>query len=80
MYIEILGIAATLFILAGFCFKITTFWGTFFLRFLNIIGSIIFVVYGILLPAYATAILNGALILVNGGFLIAMIIKKRKNN
>ena len=79
MYIEILGIVATLFILVGFCFKTMTFWGSFFLRFLNIIGSIVFVVYGILLPAYATAILNAALIVVNSYYLIVLVVNKKKN-
>ena len=78
MMVEILGIVATLFVLAGFCFKTMTFWGSFFLRLLNIVGSIIFVVYGLLLPAYATAILNGALIIVNGYFLIALIKNRKK--
>ena len=78
MYIEILGIVVTLFILVGFCCKTMTFWGSFVLRLLNIIGSIVFVVYGILLPAYATAILNCALIFVNGYYLISMIVKRHK--
>ena len=79
MLVEILGIVATLFILAGFCFKTMTFWGSFFLRLLNTMGSIIFVVYGILLPAIATAVLNSALIVVNGYYLIRLIVERQKN-
>ncbi len=79
MFVEILGIVATIFILAGFCFKTMTFWGSFFLRLLNIIGSIIFVVYGILLPAVATAVLNGALIVVNLYYLIRLIVARAKS-
>ena len=79
MFVEIIGIVATLFILAGFCFKTMTFWGSFFLRLLNIIGSAVFVVYGVLLPAYATAILNGALIIVNSYYLIVLIMNRHKN-
>ena len=78
MWVEIIGIIATLFILASMCFKTLTFWGSFWLRVLNLIGSIIFVSYGILLPALSTAILNGALILINVFYLIKMFVDRKK--
>ena len=78
MWIEIIGIVATLFILIGMCFKTLSFWGSFWLRLLNIVGSIFFVAYGILIPAISTAILNGALILVNGFYLIKLIVDRKK--
>lgn len=64
--IEWIGIVGTLFIFLSMCFKTTSFQATLWLRVLNLIGSLLFVVYGSLLPAISTAVLNGGLILVNG--------------
>ena len=47
-------------------------------RIINSVGCIIFVVYGFLLPAYSTAFMNFALLVVHIVFLIKYIIKKRK--
>ena len=79
---EIIGITATLFILVSMLFNTLSFRGSLFMRILNIIGSMIFVVYGILLPAISTAVLNGVLIFVNGFHLIKLIKdnKKQKEN
>lgn len=77
MIIEIIGILATLFILVSMCFKTTSFKGSLIMRVLNLFGSVVFVVYGILLPAISTAVLNAALIMVNGYHLI-MLIKENK--
>ena len=78
MWVEIIGIIATLFVLCGMCFKTLTFWGSFWLRLLNIIGSAIFVAYGVLVPAISTAVLNGALILVNGFYFIKLLLDRKK--
>lgn len=48
------------------------------MRSLNILGSMVFVVYGALLPAISTAVLNGALIIVNTIHLIILIRDERK--
>lgn len=77
-WVEIVGIVATVFILISMCFKTTTFKGSFYLRLLNLIGSVIFVVYGILLPAISTAILNGALVFVNFYYLVRLIRDRKK--
>lgn len=71
--IEIIGIVATLFIVFSMSCKTNTKKSTIILRVTNIIGSIIFVIYGILLPAYSTAILNGVLVFVNTYHLIKII-------
>lgn len=63
--IEIIGIVSTIFILVSMLFKTTTLKGSIWMRGLNIIGSITFIVYGALLPAISTAILNGVLVFVN---------------
>ena len=73
MWIEIVGIVATLCILFSMCFKTLTFKGSVIMRVTNLIGSVIFVVYGCLLPAISTAILNGILILVNSYHLFVLI-------
>ena len=78
MIVELIGIVATLFVLVSMCFKTTSFEGSLCMRIINIIGSAVFVVYGILLPAYSTAILNFALIIVNAYHLIILIKENNK--
>lgn len=60
MYIEILGVAATLFVLASFVVK-----GEKQIRSINIFGALLFVVYGALLPSFSTMLLNAALIFIH---------------
>lgn len=76
--IEVIGIASTLLILASMLFKTTTIKGSILMRTLNLLGSAVFVVYGVLLPAISTAILNAALVLVNSYHLIVLIKEKNK--
>ena len=76
--IEAVGIVATVFILFSMVFKTTSVKGSIIMRVLNLIGSVVFVVYGILLPALSTAILNGGLILINGYHLIILIKNNKK--
>ncbi len=47
-------------------------------RIINSVGCVVFVIYGLLLPAYSTAFMNFALLVVHFVFLIKYIIKKRK--
>lgn len=49
-------------------------------RIINMIGCIVFVIYGLLLPAYSTAFMNFALLIVHIVFLIKYFIKKHKQN
>ena len=77
LVIEIIGIVSTVFILVSMLFKTTTLKGSIFMRALNMTGSIIFVVYGCLLPAISTAVLNGALAIVNFVYLILLIKQAR---
>ena len=76
--IEIIGIVATLFILVSMSFKTTTFKASIWRRITNIVGSVVFVVYGCLLPAISTAILNGVLVFVNSYHLIVLIKESKK--
>ena len=78
--IEIIGISATILILFSMLFKTTTLKGDIRMRVLNLIGSAIFTVYGCLLPAISTAVLNGALIVVNAYHLISLVKEAKKNS
>ncbi len=58
--LEIVGIIATLFVLASFLTS-----GERNIRIINIVGALIFVVYGILIGALSVWILNGALFFIH---------------
>lgn len=75
--IESIGIIGTVAILISMCFKTSSFKAALWLRILNLAGSVLFVVYGALLPAISTAVLNGCLIVVNG-FHIYLLIRDEK--
>ncbi len=77
--VEVVGISATVLIFISMMFKTTSVVGSIWMRALNIAGSIAFLVYGILLPAIATAVLNGALVVVNTYHLVMLIINYKKD-
>jgi len=60
--IEVMGIIAGGLIAISMLFKTSTTKQTILLRLFNLLGSIAFVIYGILLPAIATALMNAFLI------------------
>lgn len=70
---EWLGIVASLFVLVSFltCNQVKT-------RIINSVGCIVFVVYGLLLPAYSTAFMNFAMLIIHIVFLTKHFIKRRK--
>ena len=63
--IEFIGILAGIFILISLVFRSTTCKTEILMRILNSVGSILFIIYGILLPAYSTAIINACILVVN---------------
>ena len=67
---EILGIIATLFVLISFLFTNEK-----RIRQVNIVGAVLFVVYGIIIGAISVYILNGALILIH----IFKLLKQKRN-
>lgn len=73
MWVEFIGIVATILILLSMSCKTQIFKYSVLMRILNIIGSAVFIVYGILLPAISTAILNGLLVAVNTYHLIILL-------
>ena len=68
---EIIGIVATLFVLLSFLFTAEK-----RIRQINIIGAILFVIYGVIIGALSVYILNGALILIH----IFKLYKQRKGS
>jgi len=60
MYTEILGILATLFIVIAFCMNNKK-----WIRILDSIVALLFVIYGILISSFSVSLLNGIVILVN---------------
>lgn len=75
---EVIGIVATLMILVAMLFPTLSYKGSMCMRIINLIGSAVFVVYGSLLLAISTAVLNGALIIVNLFYIIKMAIDHKK--
>ena len=65
MVYELIGIAGTLFVLASFLMK--DYRKT---RIINIVGAVLFVIYGLLIGALSTWLLNGILVLVHIYFLL----------
>lgn len=78
--IETIGIISTLLILISMLFKTNTNKGSILMRSVNIAGSIFFVVYGCLLPAISTAVLNFCLVIVNVYHLIILLREQKKKN
>ena len=78
--VEIIGITSTVLILLSMLFKTTTIIGDIRMRILNLIGSAVFVVYGCLLPAISTIVLNIALVIVNSYHLVTLIKEYKKSN
>ena len=77
-WIEILGIVAGAVILFSMLFKTTSYKGTVAMRSINMVGSVVFAVYGFLLPAYATGIMNACLVFINMFYLIKEIRDHKK--
>ncbi len=75
--IELVGIVSTLLILTSMLFKTTTLKGSIFMRVLNLTGSVVFVVYGCLLPAISTAVLNAGLVIINA-YHLALLLRDAK--
>jgi len=67
---EIIGIIASGFVLISFLYS-----GESKIRIVNIIGSVLFVIYGILIGALSVYLMNGILIIVH----ISKLLKLKKN-
>ena len=70
MNTEIIGIIASIILIVAMSFRSTAPKKNILMRAINIVGSILFVVYGFLIPAYSTAGLNLAIIIINNIYII----------
>lgn len=77
--VEIIGLSGSLLILVSMLYKSNTHKGNIAMRVWNLIGSIIFVVYGCLLPAYSTIILNVIMIILHIYHLV-LLLREGDNN
>ena len=75
---EIVGISGSILIAISMVFKTETDRGVMLLRIFNLLGSIVFVIYGFMLPAYSTIILNCICVVLNIVGLVRIIQKIRK--
>lgn len=73
MSYEIIGLTATLFVLLSFLMKRIE-----LVRIINIIGAVLFVIYGLCINALSTWLLNGILIVIHIVYLTIYLIKKKK--
>ena len=72
---EIIGFLASLFVLISFLMKDVK-----IIRIINIIGAVLFVVYGILTKTWATVTMNFFLIFVHAFYIMKMYYKKKYND
>ncbi len=73
-WVELIGIVGSVLVLISFLMK-----DILVIRIINIIGSIVFVVYGIIIGAVATWFVNAALIVVHTIYIIKGYCEKRIN-
>ena len=72
-WMEIIGICATVFVLISFLMRDIK-----WVRIINIVGAILFVVYGALIGALSTWLLNALLVVIHIAYLVRDEIKKKR--
>lgn len=75
--LELFGMCGSILILISMLYKSDTVRGNVIMRFWNLAGSIIFVVYGLLLPSYCTVLLNVIAVVVHIYYLVAIYRRRR---
>lgn len=75
--LELIGLVGSILIVFSMIFKTTNFKGTILMRIINSVGSIFFIIYGFLLPAYSSALTNSILLVLN---IIYLIIEIKSHN
>lgn len=76
--IELIGIFASIFMVASLIFPSTSKKGNITMRSLNIIASLLFVLYGFMIPAYSTAVVNMLTIILNTFNIVKLVSNKPK--
>lgn len=72
---EIIGLVASCFVLLSFLFK-----NILVIRIINLVGAIMFVVYGLLINAWSVWILNLGLTCIQIYYIIRICLNKKKEN
>ena len=72
---EVIGYLGSLFVLASFLLKDIK-----WIRIVNIVGAVFFVIYGFYTQTWATAFMNFALVLVHIFYLVKMYLDNKKAN
>ena len=75
--IELVGILAGVLLITSMTFKTSSTKQAILLRIFNALGCFTFVIYGILLPALATALINSILVIINVYHLIKLLKKEK---
>lgn len=73
LYVELIGIVGSILVLLSMTVKSSTQKGNLIMRIINIIGSVVFVIYGFMISAYSTAFMNIAATIVNGFFIYQLV-------
>lgn len=68
--VEAIGMVASILIVCSMVFKTTTFKGTMLMRIINMLGSVFFIIYGFVLPAYATGVANICVFIINVYYIV----------
>lgn len=74
MQIELLGTIASVIILVSFLMK-----GEMRIRFVNIFGTMIFIIYGIIIGSFSVWFLNSSLLIINSIILIKLLKEKKES-
>lgn len=72
---EYIGLIASVCLIFSMLVKSATLKGNFVMRAINLLGCILFVIYGILLHAWSTSICNGLIGIINIYYIIRLIIE-----
>ena len=75
--VEIIGLFASTFILLSMTVSSNSRKGNLTMRILNLVGSVIFIAYGLLIPAYSTALMNCITAIINTVYICKL---TRNNN
>lgn len=65
IYYELVGIAASVFLIAAISFKSTSTKFNVLMRVFNGIGNLLFIIYGLLINSLSTSICNGIILVLN---------------
>lgn len=77
--IEIIGMLASAVVLVSMLAKTMSYRGTMFMRIINTLGCFIFIFYGLLLPSFASVLMNSIICVVNIVYIIREYRNQHKN-